>query len=72
MNGVNYFVILLTVLLTVSLTVYKRLRFQVIKTTDTTFLGEIIGDTIKVSRKNFWEIKLNVQTGIIESWKVVY
>lgn len=43
---------------------------HVIKTTDTTFLGEIIGDTIKVSRQNFWEIKLNAQTGIIESWKV--
>jgi hypothetical protein len=62
----------LTVLLTISLTVYKRLRFQVIKTTDATFLGEILGDTIIVSKQNFWEIKLNAQTGIIESWKVVY
>lgn len=50
---------------------YKReIGPHVIKTKDATFLGEISGDTIKVSQKNFWEIKLNTLTGAVESWKV--
>lgn len=46
--------------------------YQVIKTTDATFHGEIHGDKIRVSQHNLWEIELNAQTGIIESWKVLY
>ncbi|KAG2671874.1 hypothetical protein I3760_13G013400 [Carya illinoinensis] len=43
---------------------------HVIKTTDATFLVEVLGDTIRVRQQNFWEIELNPQTGTIESWKV--
>ncbi|TQD77556.1 hypothetical protein C1H46_036910 [Malus baccata] len=43
---------------------------HVIKTKEATFIGEILGDTIKVSQQNLWEIILNVKTGAVESWKV--
>lgn len=43
---------------------------HVIKVTDAAFLVETIGDLVRVSRKNAWEINLNNQTGYIESWKV--
>uniref|UniRef100_A0A5B7BXV9 beta-galactosidase n=1 Tax=Davidia involucrata TaxID=16924 RepID=A0A5B7BXV9_DAVIN len=43
---------------------------HVIKSKDATFLGEILGDTIKITQQNFWEIKFNSRTGTIESWKV--
>ncbi|KAB2627403.1 beta-galactosidase [Pyrus ussuriensis x Pyrus communis] len=43
---------------------------HVIKTKEATFISEILGDTIKVSRQNLWEIILNVKTGAVESWKV--
>ncbi|KAM3685851.1 hypothetical protein ACJW31_11G150000 [Castanea mollissima] len=43
---------------------------HVIKATDATFRGEILGDKIRVSQHNVWEIELNAKTGLIESWKV--
>ncbi|XP_077218158.1 glycoside hydrolase family 2 protein [Tasmannia lanceolata] len=33
-------------------------------------LTECLGDTITVGREHVWEIKVNTQTGMIESWKV--
>ncbi|KAM7263170.1 hypothetical protein ACFE04_000853 [Oxalis oulophora] len=42
---------------------------HMIKSKDATVISEILGDTIKVSQKN-WEIVMNVKTGAIESWKV--
>ncbi|KAF4388952.1 hypothetical protein F8388_026681 [Cannabis sativa] len=41
-----------------------------IRATDGTFASEILGDTIKMSKEDLWEIVFNVQSGIIESWKV--
>ncbi|KAF5729323.1 beta-galactosidase [Tripterygium wilfordii] len=43
---------------------------HVIKTPDAVIFAETLGDRIRVSQKNFWELNLNVQTGAIESWKV--
>ncbi|XP_040368054.1 beta-galactosidase isoform X2 [Rosa chinensis] len=43
---------------------------HVIKTKDTTFLKEILGDTLKVGQQNAWEIILNLKMGTVESWKV--
>ncbi|XP_010276620.1 PREDICTED: uncharacterized protein LOC104611315 [Nelumbo nucifera] len=43
---------------------------HVIKTTATTLLVENLGGIIKITREHFWEIKMNAQKGIIESWKV--
>lgn len=34
--------------------------------------SEITGDTLTVSQQNNWEIKFDIQTGVFESWKVVY
>lgn len=44
--------------------------FQVSKTKDATFISEILGDTLKVSQQNTWEIILNIKKGTVESWKV--
>ncbi|KAI3933017.1 hypothetical protein MKX01_041198 [Papaver californicum] len=38
--------------------------------TDGPVLGECLADTIRVSKQDSWEIKINSQTGTIESWKV--
>ncbi|XP_050381025.1 uncharacterized protein LOC126798186 isoform X3 [Argentina anserina] len=43
---------------------------HVIKTKDATFIGEVLGDTLKVGQQDAWEIKLNVKMGTVESWKV--
>ncbi|KAI3844214.1 hypothetical protein MKX03_032285 [Papaver bracteatum] len=45
-------------------------RPHVIKATDGPVLGECLGDTIRVSKQDSWEIKINSKTGTIESWKV--
>ena len=54
----------------VSITDLTSFFFQEIKTNDGTLASEILGDVIKVSKENSWEIILNVRTGTIESWKV--
>lgn len=41
-----------------------------IKEDNETFLGEIFEDSIRVSQKNHWEIRLNTLTGAIENWQV--
>ncbi|XP_022139268.1 uncharacterized protein LOC111010223 isoform X2 [Momordica charantia] len=41
-----------------------------IKNVSATLLSEIHGDTVRVYQQNLWEIKLDVQTGTLESWKV--
>lgn len=47
-----------------------KMAFQVIKTTDSKVFSETLGDTVRVSQLNVWEITWNIQTGSIESWKV--
>ncbi|XP_059651992.1 uncharacterized protein LOC132299418 isoform X1 [Cornus florida] len=54
----------------VQLPVKREFIPHVIKSKDVTFLSEILGDTIKISQQNFWEIKFNSRTGGFESWKV--
>ncbi|GLT94633.1 hypothetical protein SLE2022_123620 [Rubroshorea leprosula] len=41
-----------------------------IKPKDIALSTEVLGDTIKIKQQNLWEIKLNVRTGMLESWKV--
>lgn len=41
-----------------------------IKNGSATLLSEILGDTVRVYQQNSWEIKLDVQNGTLESWKV--
>ncbi|KAJ0046595.1 hypothetical protein Pint_05265 [Pistacia integerrima] len=43
---------------------------HVIKTGGAVIRHETIGDTILVSHQNDWEIKFDIQTGAVESWKV--
>ncbi|CAI9102953.1 OLC1v1001355C1 [Oldenlandia corymbosa var. corymbosa] len=33
-------------------------------------LSEVVNNTISIRQRDSWEIKVNVQTGLIESWKV--
>lgn len=47
-----------------------KMAFQAIKTADTKIFSEALGDTIRVSQLNVWEITWNMQTGSTESWKV--
>lgn len=47
-----------------------KMAFQVIKTTDSKVFSETLGDTVRVSQLNVWEITWNIQTGSIESWTV--
>lgn len=35
-----------------------------------TLVDETLGDTIKVSQRDVWDITLNTKTGLVESWKV--
>ncbi|KAJ1413522.1 Immunoglobulin-like fold [Sesbania bispinosa] len=35
-----------------------------------TLVAETLGDTIKVSQQDVWDITLNTKTGLVESWKV--
>ncbi|OVA04094.1 Beta galactosidase small chain/ domain 5 [Macleaya cordata] len=44
---------------------------HVIKTIGSAIVGECLGDTIRVSNQDSWEIKMNAWTGTVESWKVV-
>lgn len=44
---------------------------QSIKNGSASLLSEILGDTVRVYQQNLWEIKLDVQTGTLESWKVI-
>ncbi|XP_062093159.1 uncharacterized protein LOC133798723 [Humulus lupulus] len=41
-----------------------------IRANDGIFVSETLGNMIKMSKKDLWEIVFNVQSGIIESWKV--
>lgn len=45
---------------------------QVIKAVDATFQTKHVGDVIRISQQNFWEIVLNLKTGMLESWKVFH
>lgn len=36
-----------------------------------TFHAECVGDTIKISKQNNWEITINTSSGTIENWKVL-
>lgn len=35
-----------------------------------TLVVETLGDTIKVSEQDVWDITLDTKTGLVESWKV--
>ncbi|KDO47670.1 hypothetical protein CISIN_1g004315mg [Citrus sinensis] len=49
----------------------KRERLpHVIRTGDAIILQENLGNTIQLSHQNSWEIKFDIQTGAVESWKV--
>lgn len=49
----------------------KRERLpHVIRTGDAIILHENLGNTIQLSHQNSWEIKFDIQTGAVESWKV--
>lgn len=49
----------------------KRERVpHVIKTGDAIILHENLGDTIQLRHQNNWEIKFDIGTGAVESWKV--
>lgn len=49
----------------------KRERLpHVIKIEDAIILCENLGNTIQLSHQNNWEIKFDIQTGAVESWKV--
>lgn len=49
----------------------KRERLpHVIRTGDAIILCENLGNTIQLSHQNSWEIKFDIQTGALESWKV--
>ncbi|CAK7336520.1 unnamed protein product [Dovyalis caffra] len=54
----------------VQLPTTRKIVPNVIKTTDAKVFCETLGDTIRVSHPNFWEITWNIQTGSVESWKV--
>lgn len=46
--------------------------FQIIEGEHGAFSTEILNDFIEVKNGKLWEIKINKQTGAIESWKVTY
>ncbi|KAH9697962.1 Lactase [Citrus sinensis] len=49
----------------------KRERLpHVIRTGDAIILQENLGNTIQLSHQNSWQIKFDIQTGAVESWKV--
>ncbi|CAK9145446.1 unnamed protein product [Ilex paraguariensis] len=54
----------------IQLPVKRELVPHVIRTKDAPLLAETLGDTTKISHRDYWEIKFNNQTGTIESWKV--
>ncbi|XP_043690942.1 beta-galactosidase [Telopea speciosissima] len=43
---------------------------HVIKMVDTSLHSECLGDTIRVSKQHFWDIRINAREGTIESWTV--
>ncbi|KAL6989747.1 beta-galactosidase [Sarracenia purpurea var. burkii] len=43
---------------------------HVLKTNGGSIHGEIIGDIITISGQNNWEMKFNIKTGALESWKI--
>ncbi|KAJ6387945.1 hypothetical protein OIU77_026497 [Salix suchowensis] len=53
-----------------SLPTRQNIMPHVIKTADTKIFSEALGDTVRVSQLNVWEITWNMQTGSTESWKV--
>ncbi|KAJ6694788.1 BETA-GALACTOSIDASE [Salix koriyanagi] len=48
----------------------QKIMPHAIKTAGTKIFSEALGDTIRVSQLNVWEITWNMQTGSTESWKV--
>ncbi|KAL5570362.1 hypothetical protein UlMin_026937 [Ulmus minor] len=54
----------------VQLPAKRKVAPHEIKNNEAIFVSEVIEDKMKLSKENLWEIILNVQTGIIESWKV--
>lgn len=54
----------------VQLPIKGKLAPHEIKTKDGTLATETLGDVIKISKENVWELILNSRSGIIESWKV--
>ncbi|KAJ6934521.1 hypothetical protein NC651_009511 [Populus alba x Populus x berolinensis] len=54
----------------VQLPTRQKIMPHAIKTTDAKVFSETLGDTVRVSLLNVWEITWNIQTGSIESWKV--
>lgn len=52
------------------LTIVSNLLLQAIKKTDTSITCETVGDFIKISQKDSWELMVNVRKGTIEGWKV--
>ncbi|KAH7548549.1 hypothetical protein JRO89_XS14G0162100 [Xanthoceras sorbifolium] len=54
----------------VQLTAKREIVPHVIKTGDAILVREILGDMIQISHQNVWDIKFDVQTGSVESWKV--
>ncbi|KAJ6346767.1 hypothetical protein OIU76_003447 [Salix suchowensis] len=54
----------------VQLPTRQKIMPHAIKTAGTKIFSEALGDTIRVSQLNVWEITWNMQTGSTESWKV--
>ncbi|GAV75270.1 Glyco_hydro_2 domain-containing protein/Glyco_hydro_2_C domain-containing protein/Glyco_hydro_2_N domain-containing protein/Bgal_small_N domain-containing protein [Cephalotus follicularis] len=54
----------------VQLPVKREFAPHVIKPKDAPVTGEIVGNSVRVSQHNLWEIIFNVKTGMVESWKV--
>ncbi|PON53286.1 Glycoside hydrolase [Parasponia andersonii] len=54
----------------VQLPARRNVTYHELKNNGGTLVSESIEDRITISKENFWEIMLNAQTGIIETWKV--
>ena len=46
--------------------------FQIIDSNQHALFTEVLDDSIEVRNSKHWGIKFNKQTGLIESWKVIY
>jgi len=43
---------------------------QAIHISSGTLVAETLGDTIIVKQQDVWDLTLNTETGLVESWKV--
>ncbi|KAK7317355.1 hypothetical protein RJT34_01507 [Clitoria ternatea] len=54
----------------VQLPVRRNIVSHAINISGDTLVSETHGDTIKVGRRDAWDITLNTKTGLVESWKI--